>query len=337
MRAHKRFAGVTVVAIIVTTTAILGFATRFWNPFASRTTVITIATMANAGDTLFFVAGEQGYFRRNGLDVTLTTYPNGLVATESMIAGNADLSYATEFVVVRKALEKEDIAIVTAYSKNETIRLVGRTDRGIKGVSDLRGKRIGLARGAITEFYLGRFLELNGMHMDDVALVHITNTAELGNVLNAGEVDAAVVASRHTHGILTDHEDERFVWPVQAGQAAYGTLVGRTDWIAQHPDLLERLLKSLAQAESYLVRHPDRAKALMQQRLDYDDAYTESVWSEYWIALSLDQALIIAMEDQARWMIANDLTHESQVPDFLSYIYTDGLEAIQPKAVNIIK
>ena len=53
-------------------------------------------------------------------------------------------------------------------------------------------------------------------------------------------------------------------------------------------------------------------------------------------SLSIDQSLILAMEDEARWMISNKLTGEKQVPNFLDYIWDDGLKAIKPEAVNII-
>jgi NitT/TauT family transport system substrate-binding protein len=43
------------------------------------------------------------------------------------------------------------------------------------------------------------------------------------------------------------------------------------------------------------------------------------------------------MEDEARWMISNNLTQEKQVPDFLNYIYEDGLKAVKPEAVKIIR
>jgi NitT/TauT family transport system substrate-binding protein len=43
------------------------------------------------------------------------------------------------------------------------------------------------------------------------------------------------------------------------------------------------------------------------------------------------------MEDEARWMINNNLTTEKTVPDFLDYIYIDGLESIKPGSVNIIR
>ncbi len=52
--------------------------------------------------------------------------------------------------------------------------------------------------------------------------------------------------------------------------------------------------------------------------------------------LSLSQVLIIAMEDEARWAIKNNLTDATEVPNYLDYIYFDALEAVKPDAVNII-
>jgi len=61
----------------------------------------------------------------------------------------------------------------------------------------------------------------------------------------------------------------------------------------------------------------------------------ETVWFQNQFSLSLDQSLILAMEDEARWMISNSLTTEKTVPNFLDYIYPDGLSAVKPGAVRI--
>jgi NitT/TauT family transport system substrate-binding protein len=71
--------------------------------------------------------------------------------------------------------------------------------------------------------------------------------------------------------------------------------------------------------------------------MNFDDAYLEMIWQRYQFSLSLDQSLILAMEDEARWMIKNKLTKETNVPNFLDYIYEDGLKAVKPETVNIIR
>jgi NitT/TauT family transport system substrate-binding protein len=91
------------------------------------------------------------------------------------------------------------------------------------------------------------------------------------------------------------------------------------------------------QAEEYAIRNPAEAKAIVQESLGLDSAYMETVWSQNHFSLSLDQSLILAMEDEARWMIAHGLTPETELPDFLDYIYVDGMEAVKPDAVNIIR
>jgi NitT/TauT family transport system substrate-binding protein len=61
------------------------------------------------------------------------------------------------------------------------------------------------------------------------------------------------------------------------------------------------------------------------------------IWSQQQSSVTLDQSLIAAMEDEARWMIKNGLTTEKAVPDFTNYLYLDGLKAVKPEAVSIIR
>ena len=65
-----------------------------------------------------------------------------------------------------------------------------RKDRGIEKVSDLRGRKIGTTFGTIAHFYLGRFLNLNGMNIQDVILVDLKTPAEWVNTIVEGEIDA---------------------------------------------------------------------------------------------------------------------------------------------------
>ena len=54
------------------------------------------------------------------------------------------------------------------------------------------------------------------------------------------------------------------------------------------------------------------------------------VWPENHFSLTLDQSLVLAMEDEARWMIKNNMTHATVVPDFGNSIYPDTLDAVKP-------
>ena len=71
--------------------------------------------------------------------------------------------------------------------------------------------------------------------------------------------------------------------------------------------------------------------------MNYEDEYLNLSGNGLpFFSSSLDQSLITAMEDEARWIISNNLTTEKTVPDFMKYIYIDGLKAVKPVALNMI-
>ncbi len=51
----------------------------------------------------------------------------------------------------------------------------------------------------------------------------------------------------------------------------------------------------------------------------------------------LDQLIVIALEEEARWAIREGLTDKKKVPNYFDFIYVDALEEVNPEAVTIIK
>ncbi len=127
----------------------------------------------------------------NGIILTIKTYNTGLATTDALLNNNVDIAGAAEYPIVARAFEKENISIISSVSKAYIVQLVGLTDRGIRNVSDLKGKRIGLPRGTLQEFYLGRFLDLHGMSIRDVTLIN-TIPGQVADAIANGSVDAVV-------------------------------------------------------------------------------------------------------------------------------------------------
>ncbi len=303
--------------------------------YSGPTEPIILGGLVSDANTVLFTAEDQHLFAANGINFTLKTYDTGLETIGDLLNSKVDIAGAAEYPVVAKAFEKDNISIIASIGKSDSIYLVGLTDRGIRNISDLKGKKIGIPRGTVLEFYLGRFLDLNGMSIWDVTLINLPQ-GETTDAIDDGSVDAIVTREPYLSQIQKRHANGIINWSVQNNQAVYSVLICRNDWIKEHPDLLRRFLNSLAEAEEYIVRHPSEAKAILQKRYNYDDEHIAKIWSENQFSLSLDQSLITAMEDEGRWMITNNMTNASNVPDLRNYIYEDGLEAIRPGSVNII-
>ena len=82
-------------------------------------------------------------------------------------------------------------------------------------------------------------------------------------------------------------------------------------------DLIDRFLKAIVQAEDFGVNHQEKAIVIVAKTLNYNSEYVTTVWSDYQFSLSLDQSLLLAMHDEAQWLISNHLTNATNVPNFL--------------------
>ena len=80
----------------------------------------------------------------------------------------------------------------------------------------------------------------------------------------------------------------------------------------------------------------EQARKIIALELGYDASYMDSVWKKHKFVVTLSQALLFSMENGARWRIENRLTDKTKVPNYLEYIYFDGLQAVKPDAVTII-
>ncbi len=127
------------------------------------------------------------------------------------------------------------------------------------------------------------------------------------------------------------------MWDAQSGQQSFECIVSTSNWVSNHPQAAKKLLTALVQAEDYLIDHPSEGKTILQNSLNLTAQYVENTWSNYNFAVSLDQSLLLTMQDEARWLISNNQTNATAIPNFLNYVYLDGLESVKPDSITIIK
>ncbi len=333
----KRIWSILCLMVLLILSSILTVVSCSPKGYSGKMETLTIAIPHNEINALLYIAEAQNFFVSNGLDVTLKeNYDSGATATAGMLKGEAEISAATDFLMARQILDKTSLISVVCIDRYETTYIMWRTDSRIKTMQDLKGKRIGVPLQTIGEFHLGRTLELNGIHLDQVTFVDVRSTDSEKALVNK-EVDAVVTWEPFVTSIKQHLGEDVFALPIQNGQLAYWNLVSSPEWINTHAEIITRLIKSLAQAEHYVIGHESEAKNTLQKRMNWSDTQTLSIWSQNQFGLSIGQSLITAMEDEARWMIENRLTTERTVPNFNDYIYEDALKAVKPEAVNFIR
>jgi ABC-type nitrate/sulfonate/bicarbonate transport system substrate-binding protein len=296
---------------------------------------LRIGTRSSDVSTAFFVADEQGFFAQNGLAVEMRPHATGEQAIAAAEAGDVEVGLTTEYPVVAAAFGNRTISVIGCIDRAQTTSVIGRGDRGIAAVTDLRGKRVGLTRRTIEEFYLGRLLDLNGLSVHDVTVVDVPRPQN-GDVVANGSVDAVVAENRAVVPVTARLGGDTFVVSAHSDQPAFVLLVCDSGWSAAHPREIERLLTALAMAEEYIHANPADARAIVGRRANLSEETLAAVWPNNRFALSLEPSLLTAMTDEARWMIANNLTSATTVPDLREFIDTTHLARVRPGAVTIL-
>ena len=52
---------------------------------------------------------------------------------------------------------------------------------------------------------------------------------------------------------------------------------------------------------------------------------------------AFSSSVMAKLQEEAQWLIQNNLTSATAIPNFLNYVYVNGLESVTPDAVNIIE
>jgi sulfonate transport system substrate-binding protein len=298
---------------------------------------ITIAYPTTFNGALIPVAFVKGYFTEEGLDVTLQKHAFGKQALNAMIEGKADLATAADTPIMFAVMNGNKItipAVIQTSGKNTAI--VARKDRGIKKPSDLKGKTIGVTRGTTSDFFTDAFLVIHGIDKKQVTIIDLLPD-EMVAALDAGRVDAVSTWNPTLTQLIKMLGNRGQVFYAETLYTEAFCITAGQDYVRRHPEVIKKVLRALVKAETYVKQHPEESRRLVAEFVKADKTLLDEIWDIYHFRVSLDQAFLVDLEDQTRWALKNRLTVRKDMPNYLDFIYVDGLHAVKPDAVRIIR
>jgi NitT/TauT family transport system substrate-binding protein len=143
------------------------------------------------GWVAWYVAQDQGYFRKYGADVKLVWFANYSDSIAALSTGQLDANSQTwsdTLGPLAKGLPLK-VVLVNDNSAGNDALLVGPR---IKSFADLRGHKVALEQYSISHFVLYTALARNGLKPSDVNVVNLS-AGDAAAAFMSGGVDAAVV------------------------------------------------------------------------------------------------------------------------------------------------
>jgi NitT/TauT family transport system substrate-binding protein len=296
---------------------------------------ITIGTYAGNFSTLLFVAKKKGYFRDNGLEAAIKVYPSGALALADLAAGRIELAASTEWALTNKILKDgQSLKCLGTIAHGFMHSLMARKDRGIARPGDLKGRKIGVTKVS-AEFFLNNFLVRHGLAESDVELVDLPPTGIMP-ALEDGNVDAVFTWEPIVNEIKTQMGSGVIHWSQRGDQETYWVLSTSDEVARTRTDTLERLFRALALAEGFTIDHEAEAKVLVSQATGQPQGFIDAVWADCRYVLALNQPLLTALEDEARWVMKNRPPGKAAMPNFLNILQVEPLHRAKPEAVRLL-
>lgn len=113
-----------------------------------------------------YIAQEDGLFKKNGIDVTITPGgPNAPSALTSVAAGNADIGYTSWLPFLDAIAKGNDYVLIAAQMQVSPLGIISLKDKAILKPQDLVGAKI-LAQGPNEKTTIEATLALAGLPKD---------------------------------------------------------------------------------------------------------------------------------------------------------------------------
>lgn len=324
------FITVLLLAVLLASAALLAACKRQAEPQPIR---ITYAMPMTVAAIPVYVALERGYWADEGLDVDAKMFSAGRLALDALLGKNAQVMSVSETPLVHAILQGNKIFIVATVTAHKEVKLIVRTDHGIRAPADLRGKKIATLPGTNSDFFMYRFLEANGISARDVK---ITNMAppEMVTALVGADIDAYFAWEPHIYYARERLPRATAVYPPGNLYAGRHCVAMNQDFVAEHPEVVPKLIRGFIQAERYVAKHPAKARAIVAKRTGMDDAALRDLWPEYHIAVQFDRELAEILDSEARWARGVQGSADP-IPRMLNFLYTKALRDVRPASVSI--
>lgn len=211
---------------------------------------------------------DQGYFKRNGLDVTANEVKDAVLHVASISSGRADVTLMSLETALPAMAKGVDLKLISGASSN-LWQLWTTADSKIsstfpQSIRDLKGKKIGVATlGSAGEYTMQKILQAAGMKPADVQFVaYGAALANAAVALESGKVDAAM-GGEMAHYLLPKGgrklvdfvaaPDASFPSDLaQFAGAPYLGVLGAGKWVSEHPDAVHKIQVTMAEANCWV-------------------------------------------------------------------------------------
>ncbi|AKM78702.1 MAG: Aliphatic sulfonates family ABC transporter, periplasmic ligand-binding protein [Candidatus Wolfebacteria bacterium GW2011_GWE1_48_7] len=242
----------------------------YWKSTTTTTTTTTqekivIGRVDWPGYLGLIIADKKGYFKDEGLDVEVRRYSGLTELLQGYRSGEIQGKANPTFDCVTDAYEGIDnMAVIAIDQSNGADGIIARP--GISSIRNLKGKKVGVERGTIEEFFLRYALDQYDMKFEDIIPVNLT-AEQAADAVIAGDVDSSVTYEPYMTKAIKKSGGTLLFSSADALGVVVDVLTMRADFIDQYPDKVQAIVRAYFRAIDFWKANPMEANDIVAKEL----------------------------------------------------------------------
>ena len=259
-------AALIVAALSVWTTGL------FWESGARAAETLKIGVLKLASSGPVFIAADQGFFKDQGIDVSLVFFDAAQPVAVAAVSGDIDVGVTGLTAGFYNLAGKDELRIIGAQSREQAgyhliAYLAGdhAFDGGLKGLKDLPGHSVAVTQiGSTFHYSLGLLADKLGFAIDSVRIVPLQTMSNEASALAGNQVDAAMLPATVALPLVARGEAHLLGWVGDETPWQLGAVFAAKHVIAERRAALAAFLKAYRHGtqdfyDAFLVKDPDGA------------------------------------------------------------------------------
>ncbi len=209
------------------------------------------------------ICERLGYFKEQGLDVTINDFRGGAQSLQALVGGSVDVVTGAYEHTIRMQAKGQDIRAVIELGRFPGIAVGLRKEKaaGYKSAADLKGMKIGVsAPGSSTNFFVMYMMSKAGLKPTDASYIGIGIGPAAIAAAKRGEIDALsnvdpVMTKLEQDGdikIIADSRTEEGTRALFGGSNPAAVLYLKQDFIEKNPNTVQALVNAFYKTLKWL-------------------------------------------------------------------------------------
>jgi NitT/TauT family transport system substrate-binding protein len=237
------------------------------------------------------VSNMREVCKKYGLDVQETVFPKGIDIFPALVKGEVDLAASAADAAIANRAAGGQVYVVAGFAKGGA-RLVSRTDLALKKVADLKGRKVGVARGGAQELLLLAELAKAGLTWSDkegkdVQIVYLP-FADLNQALLQKQLDAICQSEPQSSQAINKGFGVEMLKPYDTPLGEPVRVLVMTEKLyRERPAVAQKVLECFVESTRSFIQNPKLAEKFVVEQMfrgqisadDFQDAISNSPYT----------------------------------------------------------